>query len=375
MLKTVQKSNISQRDFKVHKNWTLDSSVQPVISASADSVLFDTGSSTQQEGVFVGPLYNSLKAKYFNYDGNIINTFSSYKDLSTIKTERPLASTMYVIPIQQSKFGEGVKKGSIRLTDNLGSVTYKDNKKGSIAADVPLYTFTEIDTQNETITIIDNDNEVFVGTISQIDYNTGLTTLTFGNDTDIVTVVQIDFQTGQIQFSQALDFDGLEIDEVLYGNVFYEEGIVIMRTAIQDYSLRYKSSKTIYETEILLTAKAGEFNYSQNPSAVEVTVSGSFDFTETEITNVRPAGTKKIKHYTDIKRKASYDGTIGSTTGSWNDYENNTLSDPTGSYLTTYISTIGLYDTDGDMVAMAKLPKPIKNLPDYDVNFIVRFDT
>lgn len=375
MLKTVQKSNISQRDFKVHKNWTLDSSVQPVISASADSGLFDTGSSSKQQGIFTGPLYNSLKAKYFNHDGNIINTFSSYKDLSTIKTERPVASTMYVIPVQQSKFGDGVKRGSIRLTDNVGGVTYRDNSLGSIAADVPLYTFTDIDLQNETITIVDNDNEVFIGTISQIDYNTGLTTLTFGNDTDILTIVQIDFQTGQIQFAQALDFDGLEIDEILYGNIFYEEGIVVMRTNISDYNLRYKSSKTIYETEVLLTAKAGEFNYSQNPSAVEVTVSGSFDFTETAITNLRPAGTKKIKHYTDIKRKTSYDGTIGSTTGSWDDYENNTLSDPTGSYLTTYISTIGLYDTDGDMVAMAKLPKPIKNLPDYDVNFIVRFDT
>jgi hypothetical protein len=375
MLKSVQKSNISQRDFKVHKNWTLDYTVQPVISASADSGLFDTGSSTSQSGLFIGPLYSSLKAKYFNHSGNIVETFSSYKDLSTIKTERPLPSTMYVIPIDQSKFGDSVKKGSIALTDNVGGVTYRDNKKGSIAADVPLYSFTDIDFQNETITIVDNDNEIFIGTISQIDYNSGLTTLTFGNDTDIVTIVQIDFQTGQIQFANALDFDGLEIDEILYGNVFYEEGLVVMRTPIENYNLRYKSSKTIYETEILITAKAGEFNYSQNPSAVEVVVSGSFDFAETAIPNVRPAGTRKIKHYTDIKRKTSYEGTVGSTTGSWDDYDNNALSDPTGSYITTYISTIGLYDNDGDMVAVAKLPKPIKNLPDYDMNFIVRFDT
>jgi len=43
--------------------------------------------------------------------------------------------------------------------------------------------------------------------------------------------------------------------------------------------------------------------------------------------------------------------------------------------LTTYVSTIGIYDKDGDMVAVAKLPQPFKNLPDYDLNFIVRFDT
>jgi hypothetical protein len=27
------------------------------------------------------------------------------------------------------------------------------------------------------------------------------------------------------------------------------------------------------------------------------------------------------------------------------------------------------------MVAVAKLPQPIKSLPDYPINFIVRFDT
>ena len=34
----------------------------------------------------------------------------------------------------------------------------------------------------------------------------------------------------------------------------------------------------------------------------------------------------------------------------WDDYDTKFLSDPTGSYLTTYVSTIGIYDKDGDMV-------------------------
>ena len=41
----------------------------------------------------------------------------------------------------------------------------------------------------------------------------------------------------------------------------------------------------------------------------------------------------------------------------------------------SYITTIGLYDDELNMVAVAKLPQPIKSLPDYPVNFIVRFDT
>jgi hypothetical protein len=39
------------------------------------------------------------------------------------------------------------------------------------------------------------------------------------------------------------------------------------------------------------------------------------------------------------------------------------------------ITTIGLYDDNCDLVAIAKLPQPIKSMPDLTVNFIVRFDT
>ena len=59
----------------------------------------------------------------------------------------------------------------------------------------------------------------------------------------------------------------------------------------------------------------------------------------------------------------------------WKKYGINYVIDATGSYLTTYITTIGLYDDDDNLLVVAKLPKPIKNLPDYNLNFLVRFDT
>ena len=84
----------------------------------------------------------------------------------------------------------------------------------------------------------------------------------------------------------------------------------------------------------------------------------------------------KIKEVLDIKRKESFVGSVNSSiSGSWDDYYNSSSIDPTGSYLAPFITTIGLYDDDNNMVASAKLPKPIKSLPDYPVNFIVRFDT
>jgi hypothetical protein len=49
--------------------------------------------------------------------------------------------------------------------------------------------------------------------------------------------------------------------------------------------------------------------------------------------------------------------------------------DPTGSYLAPVITTIGLYDNSNHLLAVGKLGKPIKNLVDWPLNFIIRFDT
>jgi hypothetical protein len=191
-------------------------------------------------------------------------------------------------------------------------------------------------------------------------------------------VVSIDFESGVITFTYELDFEGLGLEALKYGNVFYSDGVIVINgeLGLSSYQLEYRSTQTIYETEVLISVKAGEFNYSQNPSAVEVKLNDSYNFETTGVLNSIPGGNTKIKEVLDIKRREYFSGSIDdSISGSWDDYFNYLSIDPTGSYLTTYITTIGLYDESGDMVAVAKLPKPIKNLPDYDVNFIVRFDT
>ena len=65
----------------------------------------------------------------------------------------------------------------------------------------------------------------------------------------------------------------------------------------------------------------GEFNYSQNPSAIEAQLSGSYDFTTTVIPNVSQVRTRTIKEYKDIKRREFYSGSyLSSVSGSWEDY-------------------------------------------------------
>ena len=149
---------------------------------------------------------------------------------------------------------------------------------------------------------------------------------------------------------------------------------------LNGYDLTFKGTHTIYEHEFFLEVGDCEFNYSQNPTAVTVFESGSQNFTTTPIVRGEPAKTVKIRDIYSIDRKPFYSGSVTSSitneyvSGSWDDYWESGSTDLTGSYLAPYITTIGLYNNDNEMMAVAKLPKPIKNLPDYPVNFIVRID-
>lgn len=139
------------------------------------------------------------------------------------------------------------------------------------------------------------------------------------------------------------------------GNVFYDRGLVVLTDGVVDgstlssFDLSYRSTMTIYENEIFLSVLENEFNVSRNPTAVD--------------------NGYKIKLNTI---QSSVDST---KFGGFGDYDYSSSIDPTGSYLAPYITTIGLYDDELQLVAVAKLPQPMKSLPDYPLNFIIRFDT
>ena len=143
------------------------------------------------------------------------------------------------------------------------------------------------------------------------------------------------------------------------GNVFYDRGLVVVTkdvvsgSVLNQFTLSYRSTKTIYENEIFISVLENEFNVSQNPSAVDF---NGTDFGKIKLTSIT----------------SSINPTV---TGGFADFEYSSSIDRTGSFLAPYITTIGLYDNDLNMVAVAKLPQPIKSLPDYPVNFIIRFDT
>ena len=93
------------------------------------------------------------------------------------------------------------------------------------------------------------------------------------------------------------------------------------------FTLSFKNEHIIHENEIRCLVMESDYNLSYNPSLV----SGSY------------------------------------TSGSLKNFA-------TGSTFYTYATTLGLYDDDNQLLAVAKFGKPIMISPDTDMTFVVKYD-
>jgi hypothetical protein len=290
MIKEISKSDIIVRPIKVYKEWRLtEVDIKPIFGENSNNTLIDIDSDVKTYDIngngFVNKIvYKSIKAQFYTNPAtaSVLTEVGLRKSYAS-SDERVLENEMAVFSIPQSKYGEGIKIGSVILQDTTLSKIYTDDGYSNL---------------------IDSGSNI-------------------------------------------------------KGNIFYDRGLVVVTkdivsgSVLNQFILSYRSTKTIYENEIFISVLENEFNVSQNPSAVDF--NGS-DFGKIKLTSIT----------------SSINPTV---TGGFADYEYSSSIDRTGSFLAPYITTIGLYDNDLNMVAVAKLPQPIKSLPDYPVNFIIRFDT
>ena len=133
------------------------------------------------------------------------------------------------------------------------------------------------------------------------------------------------------------------------GNIFYAHGLVVITNQSSSYqnlnsaSISFQNEHIIYENEVRCIVKESDYNLSYNPTLLkykgQYIVSGSSGYTLT----------------------GSFDSTV-------KDFD-------TGSFFQPYVTAIGLYNDDNELLMVAKLGKPIVLSSDTDMTFIVKYDT
>lgn len=391
MLKRIPKSDISIRPFKAYKEWDEVTSEASVLIAE-EGIYSDTQMFNISTGHLSGSTYNKhsvygqIKSTFYNgREDNPIQRYGIKTSGFTIFTkakERYLSGSAIVISIPEKCVGEGIKRGSVTLVD--GTTTYLDDSFGNLSGNIIDVELEIVNFHNEQITIQDLTNVLISFKITQLNLETNILVVEYNSISYTLQLIKIDFEN-----------DILEVDEIPFlngiinqlGNVFYAQGLIVL-TEVENFNtssfnLYYKSTETVYEHEYLLIVNEDEFNVSQNPSAVVeigreteryITSDGK---TMSVITN---PGVSYIKKKTVLENGNILDYRIpsqytSSISGGFEHYDLSGSVDSTGSFLTPFITTIGLYDDNCDLVAVAKLPQPIKSEPDIPVNFIIRFDT
>ena len=394
MLKRIPKSDISIRPFKVYKEWDKTSSSASLLIAeegnysSIDETISTfghlSGSSYNKHSLF-----GQLRAQFYN--GNEDNPFlrignkSNIYNPNVISSERFLSGSAKVISIPQIYVGEGIKKGSVTIVD--ADATMQDDSNGNLVLlGNDIINFDIFNVQGDFYTFELSGNEYTVR-ITHVNMESGELLWYYNSNLYDARIISFDINTGDMVVDN-VDFASATDTVQRVGNVFYNAGLIVMtrkpeERLLSGWDISYKSTKTIYEHEYLLIVNEDEFNVSQNPSAivevgrVDEYITGSDG--KIYKTTTTP-GVKYIRKLSTLENGNKLDYTYISSvntsiSGGFEHYDLSGSVDSTGSFLAPFITTIGLYDDNCDLVAVAKLPQPIKSEPDIPVNFIIRFDT
>jgi len=228
---------------------------------------------------------------------------------------RELYPSANVISVPQRLFGEGIRTGSIILDDYSTGVkiTIKDDGYGNLYDSA-------YETNFMSASLTANGSGSAIGIVN---YDYGLIILTSNS-------------TGS------------------YANAGNQS------SGSTGWNLKFDSTKTLYEHEYTANIKEGSLNNSTNISVSyqrsgSQTIPGSLSLND-------------MREIVNSPRESAYNTTNGYTATT------QTENFATHSFFAPYITTIGLYNDHGDLLAVAKTSRPVRNEPELDLSFIIRFD-
>jgi len=396
MLKRIPKSDISVRPFKAYKQWAFDNdSTEITVLEAVNGSYSSTGSNILTSGSLSGSSYNKhsvygqLRAQFYNgHEDNPFLRFGNKTltyDIVEGTRERFLNNSAKVISIPQIYVGEGIKKGSAILTD--GAFAYSDDSHGNlIDLSGDLITVSLSNLNSSVFNFKDIALTEYSASLVSADINSGQLVVLYNSVNYTMSIQTFDIESGIMKVDDIPFLTGAGATSKI-GNIFYSQGLLVLTRSSEtllntQWDLTFKSTETIYEHEYLLIVNESDYNVSTNPTAVK-SVGGAYELFTDDYGKVKRVYTeqpvKYIKKLTTLENGNSLDyrfsGSVGNKLAGFEHYDLSGSVDSTGSFLAPFITTIGLYDDDCDLVAVAKLPKPIKSDPEIPVNFIVRFDT
>ena len=405
MLKRIPKSDITIRPFKAYKQWNFSSGSTEISVFEATEGNYAATNTTTANGqtFYQNTLYGQLRAQFYNgvqdnpfkRNGYKTNVYYDNPD----EDERYLNGNAKVISIPQKYIGDGIKPGSVKLTvkdSSTGEIfDYVDDGYSNIG-------FNYVDVLNVSRLDFEAGQFNFTNYYTGTPYSTSVLnktwdmengsqiTLTYQGTDYTTTFYRWDSNaTPSLMYVRNLPFiDSPITGDLPAGNVFYNQGLIVLTRNSQallntTWSLSYNSTETIYEHEYLLIANEDEFNISTNPTSYVNVGEVSETFVTSEGVSKRVVTSPGIKYirkrqmlengeYMDFRYTSSVDSNVSAGFEHW---DMSGSVDRTGSFLAPTITTIGLYDDDCSLLAVAKLANPIKSLPDLPINFLVRFDT
>ncbi len=149
---------------------------------------------------------------------------------------------------------------------------------------------------------------------------------------------------------------------LIVGNIFYPHGVITITSASfgtinsfisnTNVTCSFNSSYKIYETQYKCTIRENEYNYTLNPS--------SFTSTSSSI-----QGVSYNMSPCDVAASSSTEITLNPGVP---------YGFITESYFSPYITTIGLYDEQQNLLAIGKLAQPLPSSPTTDTTILINID-
>ncbi len=381
--KTLNPEDVSLRSFQVNKKFTFTNN--------------DSGSGVYGLRAISGSNYNFKVGS----SSTISQSFGEYNSLSASLGKQPYIATYYNVPLWNMihrKFYFDINVADSQYVDNghWGKSSAPADAQGIIEKPFQSHKINQFASRqlngNASIITIPRrffGEEIKPGSITISDNSTDATKTLV--DDGLGNIYDNAYSSSFAVASESFGPEGSSMTGSIIGNVMYGQGLIVITetgsynrvgstSGSDGWSVSFKSTQTIYEREVFCNVERGEFLGLKNPTAYpgnsgsfsipEGLFSGSYSVGHRNISTLFPASSSfKTKEVTDEISGETYltnDNYRG--TGSYQDFV-------TGSNFAPYITTIGLYDDNDDLLAVGRLAKPVKNDKELNISFILRFDT